>query len=83
MSLSTTLPTINDALALFNQSPVDAKRRTCETYSDADEIINSLRDKFNDDTTSRSTCVRILTLLPSSWSVHKVMEVMASSKHMV
>ncbi|KAH0534985.1 hypothetical protein KQX54_011327 [Cotesia glomerata] len=94
MSLSTTLPNINDASALLNQSPVAAKRRTSETYlddkvnrvsqslrkavgvknyinpefsySDADEIINSLRDKFNDDTTSRSTRVQILTLLPSS-----------------
>ncbi|CAH0562925.1 unnamed protein product [Brassicogethes aeneus] len=111
MSLSITLPTINEALALLDQSPVSAKRRIFETYldnkvtrvaqnlrkalgvknhmntefsdADATEIINSLREKFNDDDTSRSIRVQILTLLPLSWSVHKVMKVMGASEHMV
>lgn len=54
-------------------------------FSDADatEIINSLKDTFNDDDTSRSMRIEILTLLPSSQSVHEVMEVMGASKHMV
>lgn len=111
MSLSITLPTINEALVLLNQSPVSAKRRIYETYlndkvtrvaqnlrkalgvknrmktefsdMDATEMINSLREKFNADNTSRSIRIQILTLLPSSWSVHKVMEVMGASEHMV
>ncbi|KAH0535000.1 hypothetical protein KQX54_011701 [Cotesia glomerata] len=77
MSLSITFPTIYEALALLNQSPVSAKRRMFETYldnkvtrvtqnlrkalgvknhintefsdTDTTEIINSLREKFNDD----------------------------------
>lgn len=38
MSLSITLSTTNEALALLNQSPVSAKRRIFETYLD-NEII--------------------------------------------
>lgn len=111
LSLGITLPTINEALTLLNQSPVSAQGRNSDTYlnqkvtrvarnlrkalgvktqkndefsnADATEIINGLRDKFKDDNSSRSTRVQILTLLPSSWSVSKVMEVMGASEHMV
>ncbi|CAG5100543.1 Protein of unknown function [Cotesia congregata] len=50
---------------------------------DATEMINSLTEKFNTDNTSRSIRVQILTLLPLSWSVHKVMEVIGASEYMV
>lgn len=111
LSLDITLPTINQALSLLNQSPIPARKKIADSYlnnkitrvtqnlrtalgaennvnnqfSDADaaDIIYKLREKFNDDNTSRSSRLQILTLLPSSWSVNKVVEVMGASVHMV
>lgn len=50
---------------------------------DAADIISKLREKFNDNNTSRSSRVQILTLMSSSWTVDKIVDVMGATEYMV
>ncbi|KAK0158064.1 hypothetical protein PV327_011175 [Microctonus hyperodae] len=59
----------------------DFNNEFCEV--DAADIISQSLEKFNDNNTSRSSRVQILTLMPSSWSVQKIIDVMGATKHMV
>ncbi|KAI4473734.1 hypothetical protein M0804_015206 [Polistes exclamans] len=50
--------------------------------TDAAEIIEKLREKFNDTDTSTSLRLQILTLMPSSWSIDKIVVVMGATMYM-
>ena len=45
------------------------------------ELIGQLKEKFN-STVKRSEKVRILTILPKSWSVRKIMKEFGASNYM-
>ncbi|KAH0544250.1 hypothetical protein KQX54_001677 [Cotesia glomerata] len=49
---------------------------------DAAEIIEKLREKFNDTDTSKSLHLQILILMPFSWSIDKIVEVMGATAYM-
>lgn len=79
---------LNDKITRVAQNmrkALGVKNNVNYEYTDADaaDIIDKLKCKFNDDDTSRSSRIQILTLLPTSWSVNKVVEVMGASEHMV
>lgn len=49
---------------------------------DAAEIINKLKEKYNDTDTSTSLRLQILTLMPLSWNIDKIVEVMGAMTYM-
>ena len=52
------------------------------SWADAEcEVIGQLKEKFN-STVKRSEKVRILTILPKSWSVRKIMKEFGASNYM-
>lgn len=112
LSLGITLPVINEAFNLLNESPISSKKRSNEIYlkskiknvarnltkslgvgdysnshhkfcdSDAEDIISRLKEKFHDEHTSNWEKIQILTLMPSSWSNNKIIEVMGATMYM-
>lgn len=111
LSVGTTLPVINKALMLLNQSPVPAKKlrltswvekkvnaASCElqksligtSHSNDDateaqyfeEMIDALKVKFHTVGTTTEAKFQILTLLPKSWSVEKVVKEMGTTSYM-
>lgn len=46
------------------------------------DILESLQEKFNDENTDRDKKMQILTVLPVSWSLNKICDVMGATKHM-
>lgn len=51
--------------------------------TDFQNLIDRLKIKFNDESTSTGQKIQILTLLPSEWSERKICDVMNSSRYMV
>lgn len=45
-------------------------------------MIENLKEKFDDENTNRDQKMQILTLLPVSWSINKICDVMGATKHM-
>ncbi|XP_074105556.1 uncharacterized protein LOC141531564 [Cotesia typhae] len=64
--------------ALGIPNPVDFQ---CSN-TDAAEIIKKLREKFHDTNTTKSLRIQMLTLMPSSWSIEKIVEVMGTTTYM-
>ncbi|XP_074112106.1 uncharacterized protein LOC141535849 [Cotesia typhae] len=64
--------------ALGIPNPVDFQ---CSN-TDAAEIITKLREKFHDTNTTKSLRIQMLTLMPSSWSIEKIVEVMGTTTYM-
>ena len=56
--------------------------RPCTTVSlnDGEELVQQLKEKFN--STTRSERLRILTILPKSWSRRKVAKVFGVSRYL-
>lgn len=52
------------------------------TVSDAVDMITRLKNKFHEESTSRSEKLQILTILPSTWSAAKISRVMNSTEYM-
>ncbi|CAG5071496.1 Protein of unknown function [Cotesia congregata] len=90
LSLEITRPTINDALQLLNQPPLLTRRQNDDTYlnNKITRVAYNLRkalgvqNAFNDTDTSTSLRLQILTLMPSSWSIDKIVEVMGATTYM-
>lgn len=111
LSVGTTLPVINKALMLLNQSPVPAKRLRLTSWVEKKvhatscalqkslagtshsndnakeaqffkEMIDGLKAKYVTAGTTTETKFQILTLLPKSWSVEKVVKEMGTTSYM-
>lgn len=78
--LSNKVSRVADSLkkALGIPNPVDFQ---CSD-TDAAEIIQKLREKFHDTNTTKSLRLQMLTLMPSSWSIEKIVEVMGTTTYM-
>lgn len=63
---------------LFGMDPDDADK--VEAF---DEIMIQLKEKFNLPTTSRSDQLKVLSVLPKSWSVNKIVSEFNTSHHTV
>ncbi|KAK0174329.1 hypothetical protein PV327_010113 [Microctonus hyperodae] len=78
---------VNSELIDVGDSQVDTLMEPTTSFeiSPIQQTSSSLSElkKFNDNNTSRSSRVQILTLMPSSWSVQKIIDVMGATKHMV
>lgn len=45
-------------------------------------ILENLKSKLNDTSASRADKLKILTLLPSEWSIERICDVMSVTKHL-
>ena len=67
--------------------PSNAKKRKAEdqhttlSVSDAEEIVQQLKEKFN-STTARSERIKILSVLPKSWSNRKIAKEFGVSRYL-
>lgn len=50
--------------------------------SDSEEMIKQLKEKF-DESTNRATKIKVLSVLPKSWSGNKIKKKFAATQHMI
>lgn len=53
-----------------------------ENSLNCEGILNNLKQKFNDKSTTREQKIQILTLLPVDWSINQICDIMGATKHM-
>jgi len=61
---------------------LDSRSNHYENSLNYKNILENLKEKFNDENTTRDQKMQILTLLPADWSISKICDTIGATKHM-